>query len=34
MRDAVLVDDVEKYGPDISSIIDYISNVLFQTPQF
>jgi len=34
MRDAVLVDDVEKYGPDISSIIDYISNVLFPNPQF
>lgn len=32
MRDAVPVDDVEKYGPDISSIIDYISNVLFQKP--
>lgn len=32
MRDAVLVDDVEKYGPDISFIIDYISNVLFQKP--
>lgn len=32
MRDAAPVDDVEKYGPDISSIIDYISNVLFQNP--
>lgn len=34
MRDAMPVDDVEKYGPDISSIIDYKPNVLFQKPQF
>lgn len=30
----MLEDDVEKYGPDISSIIDYKLNVLFQKLQF
>lgn len=30
----MLVDEVEKDGPDISSIIDYKPNVLFQKPQF